>query len=113
MSKIFVPESSIYNKCYTAQNGVIRAYDHTPAYNTSYTYREYFIHDNYNYRDISGQWGQQGYTTFPVCLSSNDISSNYYYRVDFYQILIMFVIFAFFIFYIPLWLFSKIFKRRV
>ena len=40
MSKIFVPESSIYNKCYTAQNGVIRAYDHTPAYNTSYTYRE-------------------------------------------------------------------------
>lgn len=111
MSKIFVPQDNTYNKCYVVSSGVIRAYNKVPAYNTDYSYREYFIHDNYNYRDVYGSWGQQQFTTLPVCINSNVITNDFYYRVDFYQILIMLVVFAFFILYIPLKVFSRLFKK--
>lgn len=111
MSKIFVPSDTTYNKCYVVSSGVIRAYNKVPQYNTDYVYREYFIHDNYNYRDVSGNWGQQQFTTLPSCINSNDLTNNFYYRVDFYQILIMFIIFSIFVFYIPIKILFRIFKR--
>lgn len=110
MEKIYVPEDNTYNLCYVVQStDVIRGYDRIPAYNQSYNYRDYYINSDYIYKDGSGQWNN--YSTLPVCLSSDVITNDFYYRVDFYKILIMFVIFAFFGFYIPIKIFSKLFRK--
>ena len=109
---IYVPEDNTYDECYVLTgDGVIRGYDTIPAYNTTYNYRDYYINSNYMYRSGSGQWSS--YTTLPVCLDNTLITNNFYYRVDFYKILIMFTIMSIFIIYIPVKVFSKIFKRGV
>lgn len=107
---IFVPYDTTYDECYVVQSeGVLRGYDTTPRNNTSYNYRDYYVNSNYIYRDGSGSWSQ--YSTLPVCLDSNLITNNFYYRVDFDKILIMFVIMSIFIIYVPVKVFSKLFKR--
>lgn len=109
---IYVPDNNTYNKCYVLQNeNVIRGYNVVPNYNTSYNYRDYYINSDYYYKDGGGTWSN--YTTLPVCLDSNVITHNFYYRTDFYKILIMFLIMSIFILYIPVKVFSKIFKRGV
>lgn len=107
---IFMPESSTYNKCYVVQSeGVIRGYDHTPSYNTNYNYRDYYIKSSYIYRDGSGTWNN--YSSLPVCLSSDIITNNFYYRLDMPYILLMFLIINIFAIYLPIKLFSKVIKR--
>ena len=107
---IYVPNDTIYNKCYVVQNeDVIRGYDRVPSYNTSYNYRDYYIHSDYIFKDNSGQWNQ--YSTLPICLSSSDITNDYYYRVDFSNILIIFLVFSIFIIYLPYKIFSRLFGR--
>lgn len=110
MYKVFVPEDNTFNQCYVIQsNEVIRGYDTYPRNNANYTYRDYYINADYIYREGSGSWSQ--YTTLPTCLPSDIITNDYYYRVDFYKILIMFVIFSFFGLYIPIKIFSKLFRK--
>lgn len=107
---IFVPENTTYNKCYVVQSeGVIRAYDTTPNYNTSYNYRDYYIRSNYIFRDGYGSWSN--YTTLPICLNSNLITHDFYYRNDLSSILICFLIINIFAIYLPIKLFSKIFRK--
>lgn len=109
---IFLPDDLTYNKCYVVQNeDVIRAYDVVPRNNTSYNYRDYYINSDYIYKDGSGSWSQ--YTSLPVCLSSDVITHQEYYRLDYYKSLIMFIIISFIAFYIPIKIFSKIFRRGV
>lgn len=110
MSKIYVPESNTYNKCYVIQNeNVIRAYDRTPQNNTNYNYRDYYIHSDYMYRDGFGTWSQ--YSTLPICLSSTDITNDFYYRIDLSNILLIFFIMSIFGFYIPIRIFKRLFRR--
>lgn len=45
--------------------------------------------------------------------SSSSFTDNYYYRIDFPDILLMFLIMSIFIIYIPLKIFSKIFRKGV
>ena len=107
---IYVPYDSIYDKCYVVQSeGVIRGYDRVPSYNTVYSYRDYYLKSDYIYREGSGQWNQ--YSTLPTCLASSQITNDYYYRVDFSNILIIFLIFALFIIFIPYKIFSRLFGR--
>ena len=108
--KIYLPSDTTYNKCYVVQSeGVIRGYDHTPSYNTSYNYRDYYIRSDYIYRDGSGQWSN--YSTLPVCLDSSIITDNFYYRLDFMNICIIFMTCFFFIFFIPFKLYQRFFRR--
>lgn len=110
MNNIYVPDDIYYDECYVLQSdGVIRGYDTAPQANRSYNYRDYYINSNYMYRDGSGQWST--YSTLPVCLDSSLITNNFYYRVDFYKILIMFLILNIFCIYFPIKLFSKIFRK--
>lgn len=107
---IFIPEDTTYNKCYVVQSeGVIRGYDRTPSNNTNYNYRDYYINSNYIYRDGTGTWSQ--YSTLPICLDSDIISNNFYYRNDFWSICIIFMTCFFFIFYLPFKLYSRFFRR--
>lgn len=107
---IYLPQDSTYNKCYVVQNeDVIRAYDRIPSNNVSYNYRDYYINSDYIYKDGTGTWSQ--YSTLPVCLSSDVITHDYYYRTDFPSILLGFLIMSIFCLYIPLKIFSKIFRK--
>lgn len=109
MEKIYVPHETIYNKCYVVQNSdVIRGYDRVPKNNESYNYRDYYINSSYIYKDGYSNWGS--YTNLPICLDSDVITNDYYYRLDFTNILIMFLIINIFAIYLPIKLFSKLFK---
>ncbi len=111
-NSIYVPEDTTYDKCYVVQNeDVIRAYDVVPALSTLYNYRDYYINSDYIYKDGSGQWSQ--YSTLPICLDNEIITHDLYYRVDFYKSLIIFFILSIFCIYLPIKLFSKIFKKGV
>lgn len=107
---IYVPQDNTYNACYVVQSeGVIRGYDRVPTYNSNYNYRDYYIKSDYIYRDGYGQWGQ--YSTLPTCLSSSDITNDFYYRVDFSNICIIFLILSIFIVYLPYKIWSRLFGR--
>lgn len=108
--KIYIPNDSTYSSCYVVQSSdTIRAYDVSPAYNRTYNYRDYFINSDYIYRDGSGQWSN--YATLPVCLSSDVITHDFYYRRDLSDILIVFSIFFFFVILIPYKICSRAFGR--
>ena len=105
---IYVPDSNY--ACYVVQSeGVIRAYEQTPQNNSSIDYRDYYIWSNYIYKDGSQSCSQ--YTTLPICLDSSVITDNYHYRNDFDSILIIFFIMSIFCFYIPIRVFSRLFRR--
>ena len=87
---IYVPDIENY-KCFVVRSEeVIRAYADIPRNNTEITYRDYYYNSNYTYNDGVQSFSQ--YTTLPVCLDSNDVTSNFYYRNDFDSILIIFII---------------------
>lgn len=110
--KVYVPSDSTFNKCYVMQSeGVIRAYNVIPSFNTNYNYRDYYIKSDYYYKDGSGSWSN--YSTLPVCLSSDVITNNYFYRVDFTNILLNVVIISLFGLYIPWRIFKSLFGRRL
>lgn len=69
--EIYLPNDSTFNKCYELrQDGVIRGYDHVPAYNTNYTYRDYYINTSYAYKDGTGSWSS--YTgNLPTCINES------------------------------------------
>lgn len=107
---IYLPNDVTYNKCYVVQNeDVIRAYNVKPQNNISYKYRDYYINSDYIFKDGEGTWSQ--YTTLPICLDNSVITNDFYYRTDFADILVMFTIFAIFIFYLPFKIFMRLFRR--
>lgn len=106
---IYVPDLENY-ECYVVQSeGVLRGYEETPKNNTTVNYRDFYINSNYIYKDSSQSFSS--YTNLPVCLSSNAITTDVYYRNDFDSILIIFLIMSIFCFYIPIKIFSRLFKR--
>lgn len=107
---IYMPQDSTYNKCYVVQNeNVIRGYDRHPSNNTTYNYRDYYINSSYIFKDGSGQWSQ--YSTLPICLNNDLITNDFYYRLDMPLILLMFFIINIFAIYLPIKIFSKIFRK--
>lgn len=106
---IYVPDTENY-KCFVIQSEqVLRAYKQIPHTNSTIEYRDYYFNANYMYRDGSQSFSQ--YATLPVCLSSNEITTDFYYRNDLSDILIIFTILSLFGIFIPIKIFSKLFKR--
>lgn len=112
--KIYVPNLED-NHCYVVLNSTtIREYyqkPYNPNYNNqiSIQYRDYFYNSNYLYQD--GFQNFSSYSTLPVCLDKNDLTTDFYYRNDIADILIIFVILAIFIIYLPYKIFSRFFGR--
>lgn len=110
---IYVPDLSY--ACYVVQNSdTIRAYKvkpYNPGYNQSVNieYRDYYLKSNYIYQDGTQNFGN--YSTIPTCLDSSALTDSYYYRNDFDSILVIFLIMCVFCFYIPIKIFSRLFKR--
>jgi len=106
---IYVPEKDSY-ACYVVNSDTtIRAKKNFQNNNYNIDSRDYFFHSNYFYRDGTQTFNQ--YSTLPVCLPSNKITSEVYYRNDFDSILIIFLIMCIFCFYIPLKIFFRLFRR--
>ena len=106
---IYVPDLQNY-KCYVVQNEqILRGYKEIPRNNSTIEYRDFYMNSNYIYRDSSQQFSQ--YTTLPVCLSNDILTTEVYYRNDFDSILIIFFIMCILCFYIPLKIFSRLFKK--
>jgi len=106
---IYVPDLENY-KCYVVQSeGVLRGYEEIPQNNTTVNYRDFYINSNYIYKDSSQQFST--YTNLPTCLSTDVLTTDVYYRNDFDSILVIFLIMSIFCFYIPIKIFSKLFKR--
>lgn len=106
---IYVPEKEKY-KCYVVQSeGVIRAYETQPRTNSNLSYRDYYVSSNYLYRDGVQSFSQ--YATLPICIDMNEITSSVYYRNDFANILIIFIILSLVCFYAPWKILCRMFRR--
>lgn len=87
---IYVPEKDNY-KCYVVRSEeVIRAYKTVPTTNSTVEYRDYYYNSNYLYNDGTQTFSQ--YSTLPVCLSDDVLTSAYGYRNDFADICIIAII---------------------
>lgn len=106
---IYVPDLDNY-KCFVVRNdSTIRAYKSIPRNNTDVEYRDYYFTANYLYQDGSQTFSS--YSALPVCLDNSKLTTSYYYRNDFPDILIIFSVFTFFGVFLPLKIFLNLFKR--
>lgn len=106
---IYVPDLENY-ECFVVQSeGVIRAYEEVPKTNQTINYRDYYINSSYIYRDSSQSFSQ--YSSLPTCISSVSLTNDYQYRIDYPDILIIFVVYCFFGLYLPFKILMKLFKK--
>lgn len=106
---IYVPDLQNY-KCYVVLNSTtLRAYKQIPRNNSTIDYRDYYYTSNYLYQDGSQTFSN--YSTLPVCLSNDVLTTDVYYRNDFDSILIIFFIICIFGFLIPWKIFCRLFRR--
>lgn len=105
---IYVPDTSY--ACYVVVDSeTIRAYETMPREDSTVNYRDYYINSNYLYEDSYQTFSR--YSQLPTCLSSDVITNDVYYRNDLDSIMIIFLVMAIFCIYIPLKIFSRLFKR--
>lgn len=108
-TKIYVPDDTY--SCYVINaNGYIRAYQTVPNYNTSSVYRDYYFTNNYYFNDGVQSWGS--YSTLPTCLSSDNITTEVFYRYDYDKILTIYFILFIFIILLPLHIISKLLPKE-
>lgn len=114
MNKIYIPlEEGESYACYTIYDkDTVRAYVSTPAINSTSNYTDYYVNSHYMYKRGIQSWGNYN-TNLPTCLGSTEITTDYFYRNDISDILIIFMIISIVGVYIPVKLFSKLFGRWV
>lgn len=106
---IYVPEYSIGNCAYIYSSDIIRVYDSQPRQNTTINYKDYYIKSSYIYNQGSSSFTQ--YSSLPVCINSNRITTNVFYRNDISQILTVLFVLLIICFYFPYRIISRMFGR--
>lgn len=106
---IYVPDLENYQCFVVRSEEIIRAYKQTPYNNSTIEYRDYYFNSNYLYQDGIQTFSQ--YTTLPVCLDNNNLTTNFYYRNDLDSILTSFLIISIFILLIPITILKRFFRR--
>lgn len=105
---IYVPNKDY--ACYVVQNeNTVRAYHTMPTLDSEVDYTDYYIHSDYMSKEGSQSFSR--YQTLPQCVDISQITDEPYYRVDFPDILLMFVIWCFFTVWIPWKIFCRLFRR--
>lgn len=112
MNNIYLPIENINDfACYSVlDKDTIRAYRTQPQIDSSSEYVDFYINSHYLQKTGTQSWGQWS-STLPVCLSTDSITSDVYYRNDFDSILIIFSILFIFIIAIPFKIMSRAFGR--
>lgn len=112
--KTYLPSESINsNYKYSITNDYFRIYTNENCYTQySSTYCDcYYIYPKLDY--INSEKTSCNVTNLTNTIPYTDFTDNYYYRVDFTNILIMFLIMSIFVIYIPIKIVSKIFRKGV
>lgn len=106
---IYLPSTDY--ACIVVYNSeTLRAYSTLPAQDTTVSYTDYYINSHYISKTGSETFSRYS-ATLPTCLSSDSVTTDFYYRNDLPDILLMFTIFCIFCFLIPLKIFTRIFRR--
>lgn len=91
-------------------NQTIRLYDSIPNQrDLTYTYTDYYVNLGYTHKNGSVSFGQ--YQSLPSCFDSNQITTDFYYRMDFDKILTIFFVIVIICIYFPFRIFSRAFGR--
>ena len=106
---IYVPEYNNDNCLYIYNSDIIRVYDNKPSHNTTISYKDYYIKSSYIYNEGSTTFSN--YSILPVCIDSNRITTDVYYRNDFPQIMFIFLALSFVCFVVPWKIFLRLFRR--
>ena len=109
MALIYIPEYNSGNCAYIYNSDIIRVYESQPRNNTTINYKDYYIKSSYIYNE--GSTSFSSYTTLPVCINSDRITTEIYYRNDFDNILIIFFLLSFICFWLPWKMLCRIFRR--
>lgn len=112
--KTYLPTNSINsNYKYTANNDYFRVYTNENCYTQySSTYCDcYYIYPKLDY--LQSEKTSCNVSNINSSISYTEFTDNYYYRIDFVNILLMFFIMSIFIIYIPVKLVSKVFRKGV
>lgn len=114
MYNIYLPIDNVNDfACYSIYDkDTVRAYYTKPALDSSSNYVDFYINSHYLQKTGTQSWGQWN-SSLPTCLSSDLITTDYYYRNDFPDILLIFIIFAIIGIYLPFKLISRIFRKGV
>lgn len=114
MDNIYLPINNVNDfACYSIYDkDTLRAYYTKPALDSSSEYVDFYINSHYLQKTGTQSWGQWN-SSLPICLSSDSITTDYYYRNDFPDILLIFIIFAIVGIYLPFKLISRIFRKGV
>lgn len=112
MDTIYLPINSTSDySCYTVRDkDTIRAYKTRPSINSNSDYVDFYVNSHYLQKTGNESWGNWN-SNLPVCIDSNLITNDFEYRTDFADIMIIFFIFAIFIYYLPIKLFSRVLRR--
>ena len=105
---LYVPIYNNGNCAYLYSDNFIRVYDSQPTYNTNVHYTDYLINNHYISREGYQQFGN--YSSLPTCAS--DVTTNYFFRTDIADILIMSSIFIFINWFFISKLYKALFRGR-
>lgn len=109
--KLFVPVENISDyACYSVYDReTVRAYRTMPRVDSSSDYTDFFVNSHYLEKTGTQTWSNY-YTNLPVCVDNANLTNSYVYRNDFAEILIIFLIFAFVIYFIVSKLLKTLFR---
>ena len=118
-NKTYIPNLGDYACVSLTGSGYVRAYKTMPQRNSCSNFDTIYLNNHYMtiYNDCQGTncpGGGQCWTsnsTLPVCISTSQLTDEVYYRNDFADILIIFVLLSFICFWVPWRLFSRMFRR--
>lgn len=109
MALVYIPNYENGNCAYIYNTDIIRVYDSVPTHNSVINYKDYYIKSSYIYNE--GQTSFGNYSTLPVCISNDRITTEVYYRNDFMQILVIFFLLSWICFWIPWKILCRLFRR--
>lgn len=114
MDNIYLPIDNVNDfACFSIYDkDTVRAYKTQPQLDSSSEYVDFYINSHYLQKTGIQSWGQWN-SSLPTCISSDSVTTDFYYRNDFPDILLIFIIFAIVGIYLPFKLFSRIFRKGV
>lgn len=87
MALVYVPQYNNGNCAYIYSSDIIRVYESQPRQNTTINYIDYYIKSSYISNTGSTTFSQ--YSNLPTCISSSNITTDYWHRNDIADICIV------------------------
>lgn len=109
MDKIFVPNLQNCKCVVVSSESVLKCYTQTPTVGYSIPYIDYYYRSHYTYKMSSQTFNNN--LQLPNCLSTSVLTDEVYYRSDFADIMIIFVLLSLVCFYFPWKILLRMFRR--